>query len=44
VDAFTPEEVEALKSEPMLVVQELDVPDPRKSPRTASRCTPRGRG
>jgi hypothetical protein len=28
LDAFTPDEVEALKSETMLVVQELDVPDP----------------
>lgn len=32
VDAFTPEEVEAMKSEPMLVVQELDVPDPGPEP------------
>lgn len=28
LDAFTPDEVKALLAEPMLVVQELDVPDP----------------
>lgn len=32
VDAFTLEEVAALLSEPMLVVQELDVPDPEPEP------------
>ena len=30
--AFTPEEVAALLAEPMLVVQELDGPDPEPEP------------